>query len=120
MKSRIIPYVFMILLLSAHFSRAGNSVLMVLVLGIPFLFFVKKPWVVQVLQVVAYAGTIVWVFSTYEYVVQRLMNGDDWLRLMIILLTVALYTAWTGYFLTTGKFKENYETGGEEDESESQ
>lgn len=120
MKSRIIPYVFMILLLSAHFSRAGNPVLMFLVLGIPFLFFVRKAWVIQALQVVAYAATIVWVFSIYEYVVQRIMNGDDWLRLMIILLAVALYSAWTGYFLTAGKFKEYYGIGGEEDEPETQ
>ncbi|MCF7808181.1 MAG: hypothetical protein K9M49_00170 [Candidatus Marinimicrobia bacterium] len=120
MRSRIIAYSVMILLLSAHFSRAGSPVLMVLVLGIPFLFFIKKSWVIQMLQVVAYAGTIIWLFSTYEHVIQRVTSGDDWLRLMIIMFTVAVYTAWTGYFLTVGTFKENYGIGGAVDESKSE
>jgi len=119
MKARIITYSLMILLLAAHFSRAGNPLLMVAVLGFPFLFFVRKAWILQVLQVVAYAAAIVWVFSAYEYIVIRISEGRDWLRLMIILFTVAIYSAWTGYFVNSKKMQALFRAHGGEDEPES-
>lgn len=116
MKSRIAAYSLMILLLAAHFSRAGNPILMVLVLVFPFLFLIKKAWVIQVLQVVSYASAIIWVFSAYQYIVIRISNGQDWLRLMIILFVVALYSALTGYLLNSDKVKEIYGVMGENEE----
>lgn len=111
----------MIILLAAHFSRANNPVLMVLALLVPFLLFIKKPWVIQALQGVSYLAAIVWVFSAYQYILIRISNGDDWQRLLIIMMAVALYSAWSGHFLVSIRVKELYgfevDTAGEDEDS---
>jgi len=108
LKSRIIPYVFMIILLAAHFSRGGNDILAVLTLLIPFLFFIKQKWVITSLEVIAYLSALVWLFGAYQYIQLRIASGDDWMRLLIIMGCVALYTAWTGFFLRSDKIKKVY------------
>ncbi|MBT5268334.1 MAG: hypothetical protein HOL70_02690 [Candidatus Marinimicrobia bacterium] len=108
MKAQIINYTFMILLLAAHFSRAGKDVLVIVILLIPFLFFIKQRWVIQLLQGVAFYATLVWSWSTYEYVSARMANGDDWIRLLFILVALAVYSAWCGYYLLSDRVKELY------------
>ena len=108
----------MILLLAAHFSRADSPVLMLAVLGFPFLFFLRKVWTLQVLQVVAYTAAVIWIFSAYEYMVIRISEGHDWQRLLIILFSVAIYSAWTGYFVNSKKMRQIYTMKAGENESE--
>ena len=98
----------MIILLAAHFSRAGNDVLAMATLLIPFLFFVKQKWVIMTLEVIAYLSAVIWLYGAYEYIQIRLATGDDWFRLLMIMGGVALYTAWTGFFLRSDKIKEVY------------
>jgi len=111
-KSRIIPYVIMTLLLAAHFSRAGNSILMVISLLLPFLFFVKQKWVLPTLEIAAYLAAAAWLWSAYQYIQVRIATGDDWMRLLIIMGSVALFTAWTGFFLRSEKMKAAYGESG--------
>jgi hypothetical protein len=113
MKPRIVAYSFMILLLAAHFVRSGSPLLMVGVLLFPFLFFIKRHWVIQILQIVAYAGALIWMFTAYEYIIIRISEGHNWFRLMLILFAVATYTAWTGYLLNSEKVKAIYRATGE-------
>lgn len=108
MISRIVAYAFTIILLAAHFSRAGMDALSALVILLPFLLFIKRPWVIQLLQTVAFLGVVAWLYSAYQYVQIRIANGDDWLRLLIILGAVALYTLWSGVFLRSGVMLEKY------------
>ncbi len=108
MISRIIPYSFMILLLAAHFSRANNNILALVVLLIPFLLFVKQKWVIQTLEIVAYLSAVAWLYGAYQYIQIRIATGDDWMRLLAIMGIVALYSAWTGFFLRSPKIREKY------------
>ena len=98
----------MILILAAHFSRGSNNILAGLTLLIPFLFFVKQKWVIISLEVFAYVAAVVWLYGAYEYIQVRIASGDGWIRLLIIMGVVALYTAWTGFFLRSDKIKEVY------------
>lgn len=98
----------MILLLAAHFSRADKDLLTIVVLLTPFLFFIKQRWVIQILQGVAFYAALVWSWSTYEYVSARMANGDAWIRLLVILVAVAVYSAWSGYFLLSDRVRELY------------
>jgi len=98
----------MIIFLAAHFSRGGNDILAGLTLLIPFLFFVKQKWVIISLEVVAYLSAVVWLYGAYQYIQLRTATGDDWIRLLIIMGGVALYSAWTGFFLRSEKIKETY------------
>jgi len=98
----------MIIFLAAHFSRGGNDIPALLTLLIPFLLFVKQKWVIITLEVFAYLAAGVWLFGAYQYIQVRIAGGDDWIRLLIIMGCVALYTAWAGFFLRSGKIKEVY------------
>jgi hypothetical protein len=102
----------MIIFLAAHFSRGGNNILAVLTLLIPFLFFVKQKWVIISLEIVAYLAALVWLYGAYGYIQLRIATGDDWIRLLVIMGGVALYTAWTGFFLRSDKIKEVYGMNG--------
>ena len=98
----------MIILLAAHFSRGGNDVIAGLTLLLPFLFLIKKKWVIVSLELVAYLAAFVWLYGAYEYIQVCIDTGDDWIRLLAIMGSVALYTAWTGFFLRSPKIKEVY------------
>jgi len=101
----------MIILLAAHFSRSGNNLLAGISLLIPFLLFVKQKWVIISLEIVGYLAAVVWLFGAYQYIQIRSAAGDDWIRLLIII-CVALYSAWAGFFLRSGKLKDVYELKG--------
>ena len=98
----------MIILLAAHFSRGGNDVLAVLTLLIPFLFLIKQKWAIISLELLAYLAAVIWLYGAYAYMQIRIAAGDDWIRLLIIMGGVALYTAWVGFFLRSEKIKDIY------------
>jgi len=106
--SRIIPYVLMIILLAAHFSRGGNDILAGFILLIPFLFIIKQKWVIMSLEIIAYLAALVWLYGAYQYIQIRIATGDDWIRLLVIMGGVAIYTAWVGLFLRSQKIKDVY------------
>jgi len=98
----------MIILLAAHFSRADNDILAGISLLIPFLFLIKQKWVILSLEIVAYVAAVFWLIGAYQYIQSRIAAGDDWIRLLIIMGAVALYSAWTGFFLRSKKIKDIY------------
>lgn len=98
----------MIILLAAHFSRADNDILAGISLLIPFLFLIKQKWVILSLEMIAYVAAVFWLIGAYQYIQIRIAAGDDWIRLLIIMGAVALYSAWTGFFLRSGKIKDIY------------
>lgn len=108
MKTQIALYSLTTLLFAAHLWRGSHPVLAILILGVPFLLFIKKPFIIYALQGLAYLISILWVFSAYELIVMRIAEGQDWMRLLIILFIVALYSAASGVFLTLGKVPEIY------------
>ncbi len=109
MKSRIIAYSFMMLLLAAHFSRADQTLPAIISLLIPFLLFVKQSWVLFTLQIAGYLAAVVWVFAAYHFVQLRMAAGENWLRLVIILGLVIVYTLWASYTLPSEAMKAAYQ-----------
>lgn len=98
----------MVILLAAHFSRADQTLLAILILLAPALLFIRQKWVIYSLQGLAYLGSIAWLVSAYRYIQVRIATGDDWIRLLIILGAVALYTFWAGYFLRSPRIDARY------------
>jgi hypothetical protein len=105
--SYIFP-VFSLLLLSAHFSRNNMTILSILFLLLPLLFLIKKFWVKRVLELVLFIGSIVWIFAIFHYVKIRIANNQDWLRLVIILGAVALFTLFSALLFEFGYLKARY------------
>jgi hypothetical protein len=105
---RLLPVILSYGLLAAHFSRAGHFPLVLLSLLIPMLLFVKKKWAARILQVLLLIGGAEWIRTMFGYIEVRKAIGEDWGRLAIILISVALLTACSGLVFTGKSLKRRY------------
>lgn len=87
------PVVLSYLLLSAHFLREGQTIIVICAGLLPFLLFIKRPWVVRLVQFFLVAGAIEWLRTLLFLQALRVEHGMPWVRLVIIIGTVALFTA---------------------------
>ncbi|HXW10245.1 MAG TPA: hypothetical protein VD737_06500 [Steroidobacteraceae bacterium] len=84
---------FALLLLAAHFFHARAGVVAAVCILLITLLFVPRAWAGRVVQVVLAVGAIEWVLTAYALAQVRMQHGDPYLRLVIILGSVALLTA---------------------------
>ena len=105
---RLLPVIFSFGLLAAHFSRAGIFPLMLICLAVPLLLFIKKRWVARSIQVLLVLGAAEWIRAMMGYIEIRKSIGDDWGRLAIILIVVALLTALSGLVFRGKKLRSAY------------
>jgi hypothetical protein len=84
---------FALLLLAAHFFHARAGVVGAICILLITLLFVPRAWAGRVVQVVLAVGAIEWVLTAYTLAQVRMQHGDPYLRLVIILGSVALLTA---------------------------
>ncbi len=79
-------------MLAAHFLRAGNLFLVIAILLLPFGLFIRKAVVVRLIQVALIFGAIEWMRTTFLLAALRIQNNLPWVRLVVILGLVALFT----------------------------
>jgi hypothetical protein len=90
---RLLPVFLSFLLIAAHFQRAGFSVLALLCLLAPCLLYFTRPWSIRILQILMILSAMEWI-RTLMYLVQLRQEADlPWIRLAVILGSVALFTA---------------------------
>lgn len=89
----LIPTLFSLLVLAAHFTRAGQPWLACLSLALGALTLVRRRWAATVLQVGLILGAVEWVRTTVAYVQVRQELGLPSGRLMLILGGVAALSA---------------------------
>jgi hypothetical protein len=90
--ARLLVPAVALLLLAAHFYRAGwllPALLSVLLLG---LLAVPRPWAARTLQVALVLGSVEWLRTLAAFAAERLSLGQPVLRLVLILGAVALFT----------------------------
>jgi hypothetical protein len=112
---RLLPVILSYGLLAAHFSRAGHFPLVLLSLLIPMLLFVKKKWAARILQVLLLIGGAEWIRTMFGYIEVRKAVGEDWGRLAIILISVALLTACSGLVFAGKSLKRRYKLNKQQD-----
>jgi hypothetical protein len=61
-------------------------------LAFPLLLFVRQPWSAWTLRVALVIGGVEWLRALVRLVSERRAVGEDWLRLAVILVVVALVT----------------------------
>ena len=105
---RLLPPILSFGLLAAHFSRAELLPLVILSLVIPFLLFIRKAWVARTLQILLLAGAAEWIRAMLGYIALRKEIGEDWTRLAIILIAVALLTACSGLVFLGRSLRKRY------------
>ncbi len=103
-----VPAIFSLLVLAAHFSRQNLTIVGAIALGFIPLLFVKKRYVLWIVQIALVAGSAEWVRSTLKYIEIRKHMEDDWTRLAIILFSVAAFTLISGLLLSLKSVRKNY------------
>jgi hypothetical protein len=108
MLPRITPVLLAAALLAAHYFRLANYGLVTLALAAPLLLLVRRRWTLLVLQVAAYAASLVWLASLLELVQYRQQMGRPWSTAALILATVTLLTLLAGLLLNSRALRERY------------
>ncbi len=105
---RLLPVLVSILLLAAHFFRAGQTVIVFVLPGLLLLLMVKKFWVPWVMQVVLLLGAAEWLRTLFFVAQMRIEYDMPWMRMAIILGTVALLTACSGLVFRGKALRKRY------------
>ena len=90
-----------LLVLAAHFYRAGNVFLFVAALLVLTLTAVPRRWAARALQAALVIGAAEWVRTAVFFVSQRQADGRPWIRLALILGSVALASALSALLFRT-------------------
>lgn len=85
MKFKMLPLYLSAIITSAHFLREGSYIIAFIVLLFPLINLVNASWVRWALIWFSGACAIVWAVTTRELIAQRIMLGEDWTRMAIIL-----------------------------------
>jgi len=107
---RLLPVILSLLLLAAHFYRAGLVSLAVLCVALPLLLFLRQAWVPRLFQALLLLGALEWLRALYGFAAMRIAFGEPWLRLAIILGAVALLTGLSGLVFRSGKLRARFES----------
>lgn len=107
---RLIPVILSLVLLAAHFYRAGLLPVAVICLGLVPLLFWKKSWVPRFFQVLLLLGALEWLRALYTFAAMRIAWDQPWTRLALILGAVALFTALSGLVFNSRKLRTFYRT----------
>lgn len=106
---RLLPVLLSFGLLAAHFSRAGMFPFVILSLLFPFILLIRRKWAARGIQALLLLGALEWIRAMFGYIEIRKSIGDDWGRLAIILVTVALLTACSGLVFRGRSLRKRYE-----------
>lgn len=105
---RLLPVILSLLLLAAHFYRAGQVAATALCLALPLLLLPRKPWVPRLFQVLLVLGALEWLRALYGFAAMRIAFGEPWTRLALILGAVALFTALSGMVFKNRALRDYY------------
>ncbi len=90
---QLIGVTLALLLLAAHFSRAGQTPLLYLMVSLLILVPVRLPWAGRALQAALVLGTLEWLRTAGYLARLRYEAGAPYMRMALILAAVAAFTA---------------------------
>ena len=101
-----------LLLLAAHFYRAGWLPLAVLSVLLVGLLLVPRPWAARVVQVALLAGGVEWLRTLAALAAERMAVGQPYLRMALILLSVAAVTGLSALVFRSHALRARFGLGG--------
>jgi hypothetical protein len=90
---RLLPAALALLVLGAHFLRAGYAALVAAALAVVALLFVRRPWAARTVQGALVLAVLEWLRTLALLAGERRAAGAPYLRMTLILAAVALATA---------------------------
>lgn len=85
------PAFVCLLLLAAHFLRAGDLLVVLICLALCPLLAAPWRWAIKLIQVILILAAVEWIFTALDLIQQRTEEGADWHRGAAILLVVSLF-----------------------------
>ena len=89
---RLLPVFLSALLLGAHFLRVELIPLVVPALLFPVLLLFRRAWTARLVQIILVLGALEWIRTLIFLVAERRAYGLPWIRLVIIIGLVAVFT----------------------------
>ncbi|MDP6543150.1 MAG: hypothetical protein QGH60_04110 [Phycisphaerae bacterium] len=111
---RLLPVFLSAILLGAHFFRARMYLLVAASLAFPFVLLAARRWSARLVQVALVLGAIEWVRTILMLIMIRKGVGQPWMRMAIILGSVAIFTTASGLVFRLRPLKERYNLGAEQ------
>lgn len=105
---RLLPVILSMLVLGAHFYRAGHLLLASGALLSLCLLFIQRPLPARLMQGLLVAGAAEWLATAVRLVMFRQTQELPWLRLAMILGLVALCTLLSALVFRTSGLKSRY------------
>ena len=96
------------ILLAAHFYRADQFVLAALSVAALVLLAIPRAWAARALQFVLVAGALEWLRTLAMFASARMAMGQPYLRLTLILLAVAAFTAGSAIVFRQSALRRRY------------
>jgi len=93
--------VMSLLLLAAHFLKAGAPLLTLAALAAVGLVWVRRPWAARTVQVLLVLGGLEWLRAIPGYLGEYAALGKSPTRMLFIMITVAVFTMLTAFVLQT-------------------
>ncbi|MFI5181129.1 MAG: hypothetical protein ACHQPI_07045 [Thermoanaerobaculia bacterium] len=103
-----LPPILSLLVLAAHFYRAGHVAIAILSILLTGLLAVPRPWAARTLQAALLLGCAEWIRTAEFFVTLRRDAGRPWGRLAIILAAVALLTALSALVFESRRMKKRF------------
>ena len=107
----LLPAILSLLVLGAHFMRAGNSLMVAVILAVLGLLAVRRRWAATVAQVTLLLGAAEWVRTMFRLMILRTQAGQPMSRLALILGFVALGTALSALVFRSARLRSRYAPG---------
>ena len=104
---------FALLLLGAHFLRSGSLILALICALLPLLLMVRRRSALRVIQVALAAGVPIWIHTAFVLTRIRMQLGTPWLRMVLILSVVSLFTGLCVWLLNTNGVKRHFPLHGD-------
>jgi hypothetical protein len=106
---QLLPVLLSLLVLGAHFLRAGNLVLVGAALVLVGLLGVRRRWAARSVQVALLLGAAEWVRTLARLVASRAESGQPAVRLSLILGGVALLTGLSALVFRSARLRSWYQ-----------
>ena len=101
-----------LLLLAAHLYRAGLLPAAAVCVALIGLLAVPHAWAARTVQIALVAGSLEWLRMLARFVSERIAMGQPYLRLVLILLAVAVFTAAAALVFRSYPLRVRYGIGG--------
>jgi hypothetical protein len=105
---RLLPVLLSGLVLSAHFLRGGHLGVVMICLAALTLLLIRESWAARLMQLLLLLGSLEWVRTMMILISQRRSLGEPWIRMAVILGTVALFTAASALVFQGARLRERY------------